>query len=88
MSTDEVKCPGCGCARSRVVETRQPTFHGVKLIIRIRRCEHCGSRYNTKEVVDNSPTIAKAIVKDAVERRAHPSPKKSTISPDDLFPER
>jgi len=38
-------CRGCGCQRLRVVYTR----HRFGYTFRMRECEHCGKRLQTKE---------------------------------------
>ena len=50
-----MKCPFCGYAESRVIDSR-PTDEGGS-IRRRRECLHCGKRFTTYETVERLPLI-------------------------------
>ena len=50
-----MKCPFCGFAESRVIDSR-PTDEGVS-IRRRRECLHCSKRFTTYETVERLPLI-------------------------------
>ncbi|WP_437230417.1 hypothetical protein SH661x_001958 [Planctomicrobium sp. SH661] len=54
-ATEHAWCPQCGCPDSHVLKTRKVSFswQGKPVTRRIRRheCDHCGSRFSTREEV-------------------------------------
>ncbi len=50
-----MKCPYCGCAESKVVDSR-PTDEGER-IRRRRECLQCSKRFTTYEIVENTPLM-------------------------------
>lgn len=50
-----MKCPACGAADSRVLDSR-PTNEGAS-IKRRRECPTCGKRFTTYEIVDTVPLV-------------------------------
>ncbi len=50
-----MKCPYCGFAESKVVDSR-PTEEGEK-IRRRRECLNCGERFTTYEIIESFPII-------------------------------
>lgn len=51
----EVKCPFCGYAESKVMDSR-PTDEGSR-IRRRRECLQCGKRFTTYEIIESLPII-------------------------------
>ncbi len=50
-----MKCPFCGCADSKVIDSR-PTDEGER-IRRRRECVACGKRFTTYEIIESVPII-------------------------------
>lgn len=50
-----MKCPYCGCAESKVVDSR-PTDEGER-IRRRRECFNCSKRFTTYEIVETTPLM-------------------------------
>lgn len=50
-----MKCPFCGCAESKVIDSR-PTDENER-IRRRRECIECGKRFTTYEVIEDVPII-------------------------------
>lgn len=48
-----MKCPGCGCEESKVIDSR-PTENKVR---RRRECINCGSRFTTYEIIEEIPLM-------------------------------
>lgn len=50
-----MKCPFCGCAESKVIDSR-PTDENER-IRRRRECIECGKRFTTYEIIEDVPII-------------------------------
>ena len=50
-----MRCPYCGCAESKVVDSR-PTDEGERIRIR-RECFNCSKRFTTYEIVETTPLM-------------------------------
>ena len=60
-----MKCPGCGCTESKVIDSRS-TEEGTS-IRRRRECVQCGRRFTTYETVETTPVL---VVKTGGNRQA------------------
>ena len=53
------QCPRCNSGMSRVLETRKLRPNGIHMIIRVRKCEHCGKQFRTKEITDQTLSLSR-----------------------------